>query len=277
MRRLLLSSSMSASARRGSVAWNGWVFGGPAHSARGKDGVLHDAWPHTARIEPARRRMHHEALPVVVDQVRRGDAWLVVRERVAGPSVRRIVEETARQGAQLPPSWALAIVTPVAAVLADPLRSRLLARVGPDTIIVDVDGRVRFVGFEHWAPVTALRPSSAWTALPAPDEDSFAVVGTLFSLLTGTSPTPEREQLAQLHGRLAHVDDAALREALLSLCAKNLQAQPALRHTMPACLSALQQAQHLVPTTSAAELAGLVAGLFPDEVAREHALRDEPF
>ena len=268
---------MTSSARTGSAVWNGWVFGGPAHSARGPDGVLHDAWPHTARIEPARRRMHHDALPVVVDQVRRGDAWLVVRERVAGPTVRRIVEETARQGAQLPASWALSMVIPVAAVLADPLRVRLLARVGPDAVIVDVDGRVRFVGFEHWAPVTALRPSSAWTALPAPDEDSFAITGTLFALLTGTSPTPEREQLAQLQGRLAHVDDEPLRDALSSLCAKNLQAQPTLRHTTPACLAALQHAEGLAPPTSAAELAGLVAGLFPEEVDRERALRDEPF
>jgi hypothetical protein len=251
--------------------------GDPAHSARGPDGVLHDAWPHTARSEPARRRMHHDALPAIVDQVRRGDAWLVVRQRVAGPTVRRIIEETARQGAQLPPSWALSIVTPIAAVLADPLRARLLARVGPDAIIVDVSGHVRFVGFEHWAPVTALRPSSAWTAQPAPDEDSFAVTGTLFALLTGTSPTPEREQLAQLHGRLAHVDEPPLREVLASLCAKNLQAQPALRHTMPACLAALEHAQGLAGSASAATLAGLVAGLFPDEVARERALRDELF
>jgi hypothetical protein len=270
-------AAMSSSSRVRGAGWNGWVFGGPAHSARGPDGVLHDAWPHTARIEPARRNMRHDALPVVVDQVRRGDAWLVVRERVAGPTVRRIVEEAARQHAQLPPSWALSIVTPVAAVLADPLRARLLARVGPDTIIVDVDGRVRFVGFEHWAPVTALRPSSAWTALPAPDEDTFAITGTLFSLLTGTSPTPEREQLSQLHGRLAHVDDEPLREVLLTLCAKNLQAQASLRHTPSACLLALQHAQQLSPPTSPIALAGLVAGLFPDEVAREFALRDEPF
>jgi hypothetical protein len=268
---------MNSASRRPAASLQGWTFVGAGHTARDDDGVLHDAWPHTARIAPARRRMRHEALPAIVDQVRRGDAWLVVRERAAGPSVRRIIEEGARQGAHLPPSWALAIVVPVAAVLADPLRARLLARVGPDAVIVDVDGRVHFVGFEHWAPVTALRPSSAWTALPAPDEDSFAITGTLFSLLTGTSPTPERDQLAQLHARLGHIDDEPLREALLTLCAKNLQAQAALRHAMPACLYALQQAQRLAPPASTTDLAGLVAGLFPDEVARERALRDEPF
>lgn|GEM_PF-2338267 len=267
-------------ARGRTSTWSGWTLGGPGralppHSALGPDGALHDAWPHTARIAPARCRMSHDALPAIVDQVRRGDAWLVVRERVAGPTVRRILEEMTRQHATLEPSWALALVAPIATVLADPLRARLLARVGPDAIVVDVSGRVRFVGFEHWAPVTALRPSSAWTALPAPDEDSFAVVGTLFALLTGTSPTPEREQLAQLQGRLAHVDDAPLREALLALCAKNLQSRPTLRHPMTTCAQALRQAQALADDVSPATLAGLVAGLFPDDVERERQLRDE--
>lgn len=267
-----VSSSSSAGVRLG----RGWVFGGPAHAARGRDGVLHDAWPTTSGVRPARRRFHHEALPEIVDQVRRGDAYLLVRERVAGPTLRRLVDVTVHQGAHLEPAWALALVTPIADLLASPERARLPARVGPDAVIVDVSGRPRFVGFEHWAPVTPLLPSLATGPDSALEDDSFALTGMLFMLVTGQSPTPEREQLGVLQTRLAVVDDPALRAALTVLCAKNLQTRADLRQTTLECLRSLEQAARLAGPVDSATLAAVVAGLFPDEVAAEQAVRDEP-
>lgn len=254
-----------------------WHFGGPAHTARSRDGVLHDAWPTTSAVRPARRRLRHEALPEIVDQVRRGDAYLLVRERVAGPTLRRLVDVTVQQGARLEPAWALALLTPIADLLALPERARLPARVGPDAVIVDVDGLPRFVGFEHWAPVTPLLPSLAFGPDSAVEDDSFALTGMLFMLLTGQSPTPEREQLGVLQTRLAVVDDPALRAALMVLCAKNLQTQASLRQTTLECSRSLEQAARLAgPVVDSATLAAVVAGLFPDEVAAERARRDEP-
>jgi hypothetical protein len=254
-----------------------WRIGGAAHAARGPDGVLHDAWPTTSSVGPTRRRFRHEALPAIVDQVRRGDAFLLVRERVAGPTLRRLVDVTVQQGARLEPAWALALLTPVADLLARPERIRLTARVGPDAVIVDVDGRPRFVGFEHWAPVTPLLPSLALGPDSAVEDDSFALTGMLFMLITGQSPTPEREQLGVLQTRLAVVEDPALRAALTVLCAKNLQTRASLRQTTLECSRSLEQAARLAgPVVDAGTLAAVVAGLFPDEVAAERALRDEP-
>lgn len=267
-----VSSYPSAGVRLG----RGWVFGGPAHAARGRDGVLHDAWPTTSGVRPARRHLHHEALPGIVDQVRRGDAYLLVRERVAGPTLRRLVDVTLQQGARIEPAWAIALLTPIADLLARPERARLGARVGPDAIIVDVSGRPRFVGFEHWAPVTPLLPSLAIGPDTDPADDSFALTGTLFMLLTGQSPTPEREHLGGLQTRLAVVDDPALRAALTVLCAKNLQTRADLRHTTLECLQSLEQARRLAGPVDARTLAAVVEGLFPDEVATEQAARDEP-
>jgi hypothetical protein len=45
---------------------------------------------------------------------------------------------------------------------------------------------------------------------------------------------------------------------------------------MQACLQALEEARRLAPPVAATALAGLVAGLFPDEVARERELLDDP-
>jgi hypothetical protein len=267
---------MGSSSPAGVRVGRGWVFGGPAHAARGPDGILHDAWPTTSAVRPARRRLHHEALPQIVDQVRRGDAYLVVRERVAGPTLRRLVDVTVQQGARLEPAWALALLTPIADLLARPERARLPARVGPDAVIVDVDGLPRFVGFEHWAPVTPLLPSLAFGPDSAVEDDSFALTGTLFMLLTGQSPTPEREQLGVLQTRLAVVDDPTLRAALTLLCAKNLQNRAPLRQTTLECLHSLEHAARLASPVDTATLAAVVAGLFPDEVAAERTLRDEP-
>ena len=162
----------TGTATTGTPIGRGFVFGGPAHSARGPDGVLHDAWPHTAALSSTRRKFDHPAVPVIVDQLRRGDVWLVVRERVAGPTLRRIVDATVHQGARLEPAWALAMILPIAEVLAAAPRARLVARVGPDAVIVDLSGQSRFVGFEHWAPVTPLQPTLARTAFTVPGDDS---------------------------------------------------------------------------------------------------------
>lgn len=273
---------MIAPARQtgGAVVGRGFVFGGPAHSARGPDGVLHDAWPTTARLPRARMQLTHEAVPGIVDQIPRGDAWLIVRERVAGPSLRRIVEETVRQGARLEPAWALALLLPIADLLAtlhgDGRRGRLMARVGPDAVIVDVDGVPRFVGFEHWAPVLPLQPSSARTAFTVPHDDSYALTATLLTLLSTRTPTVEREELAGLADRVAHIDDAGLREGLVLLCAKNLQVQTTLRQTTSECLASLEALQRGAPPVSTATLAALVEGLFPDEVQAERRRREEP-
>lgn len=266
--------------RQGAAVGKGFIFGGPAHSARGRDGVLHDAWPTTARLPRTRLQVAHDAVPGIVDQIPRGDAWLIVRERVAGPSLRRIVEETVRQGARLEPAWALALLLPIADLLAtlhsDGRRERLMARVGPDAVIIDVDGVPRFVGFEHWAPVLPLQPTSARTAFSVPHDDSYALTATLLTLLSTRTPTVQRDERAGLADRLAHIDDEGLREGLTLLCAKNLQLQAPLRQTMSGCLASLEALQRGAPPVSTATLRALVEGLFPDEVAAERRRREEP-
>jgi len=257
-------SEAEAAAPRGVAVGRRYVFGGGAHMAVDDDGVTYDAWPQASRVPATRKKLAHPALPAIVDQVRRGDAWLIIRARTVGLSARRLIEASVEQSARLDPSWAIAIVAPIAALLAEPARARLTARVGPDAIIIDVRGRPLFVGFEHWGPVTSLLPSTAWTSTTPVQDDSFALTATLFHLLLLQSPTPEREQLARLDTLLSVVDEPWLRDALALLFAKNLQAQPALRHTTAELAAALADLAARLPAVDAADLAQLVRGTAPE-------------
>lgn len=241
----------------------------PAHTARGPDGTLVDLWPQAEAVSSTRRRLIHPSLPLIHHVERRGDAVVVVRERVFGPTLHRLAK-TAH--AQAPGSfelgWALHVVGCMASVLALPKREQLPAVVLPETTIVDISGRVFFVGFEHWA----------WQmseALPFAD-DVAHLAGLLFWLLTGQRPTPTREQLSRLELVLGPLPQGAAGAGLLALLAKNLQASRALRHSRAQFGEELRALQGLLPAVGQSDLAALVWGLFPDDCQQEQDLRDEP-